>query len=83
MLLEVGNQRTAVSCTLFLVAQIVDFQSQEVRNPQFTPQIGTHGNHFGIDIGAVKPQSFYADLMKLTVTAFLRPFAAEHRPHIP
>ena len=52
-------------------------------NTQFAPQIGAHGDDFGIHIRAFKTQGFHAHLVKLTVAPFLRPLAAEHRPHIP
>ncbi len=41
-----------------------------------------HGQHLGIDLRVVKADDFGADLVKLAIAAFLRPFMAEHRPEI-
>ena len=50
---------------------------------QLAPQIGAHGDDFGVDVGTFKAQRFDADLVKLAVAPFLRALAAEHRPHVP
>ena len=83
MALQVGDKGAAVGGALFFVAQIVDFQGQVLGNAQLTPQVGAHGDHFGVDVWAVVAECFDADLVELAVAAFLRPFAAEHRPHVP
>src|SRR5690606_39598245 len=39
--------------------------------------------HFGVDVGTGNAKGFHADLIKLAVTAFLRPLVAEHRAGVP
>ena len=42
-----------------------------------------HLDHFGVDPRRIRrPQHFRANLIKLAVAPLLRPFAAEHRPHV-
>ena len=83
VLFQVAYQGSAVGGAFFAVAQAVDFQSQILADAELAPQIGAHGDDFGIDIGAFKAQRFHAHLVELAVAPFLRAFAAEHGPHIP
>ena len=55
--LQVGHQRGAVGGALFPVAQAVDFQRQLAGYAEFAPQVGAHGDHFGIDVGPSKPKA--------------------------
>ena len=83
VLFQVAYQGSAVSGAFFAIAQAVDFQSQVWADAELAPQIGAHGDDFGVDIGAFKAQRFHAHLVELAVAAFLRAFAAEHGAHIP
>jgi hypothetical protein len=49
---------------------------------EVAPQTRAHQDLFGINVGAGKAERFDADLMKLTITPFLRSLVPEHLAHI-
>ena len=50
---------------------------------QLAPPAGGQHNQLGIDIRPLQAKRFGANLVELTVAAFLRTFVAEHRPNVP
>ena len=81
MLLEIGNQRSAVFRPLGRLTEAVQLQFDAFQ-AQVIPQTGAHQDQFRVDIRSAHAEGFHPDLMELPVAPLLRPLVAEHLAHV-
>src|SRR6218665_578572 len=83
VLLKIRHQGRTEFCTLFELAQRVDFQAHRLVQSQLAPQARRQQNQLGINIRPRHTKGFNTKLVELTVAPFLRTLVTEHGAGIP
>ena len=79
---EIARQFLTIGGARCRRAQRVKFQDQPFE-PERTPQTCAHQDEFGIEVRRLNAKGLDTDLVKLPITALLRPLMAEHRARVP
>jgi hypothetical protein len=79
---EIGDQLLAVRGAFRRLAQRIDLEAHAAQS-EVVPKALAHQDDLGIGIGTGKAERLDTHLMKLPVTAALRPLVPEHRARVP